>query len=218
MFVAEVMKGAELAGQRRRVEVAAARAHGALSHIDAVQSLGKIPIDVRALGVDLLALSGHKVNAPKGVGALLVRPGLGLAPQLHGGGQERGLRPGTPNLPGIVGFAAALVSRNNVTSLGAETYYYTVGGPNTAVNGSGNGSSLNTQTATWIYHDPAATNTAKGRGTPTQRMPYNPNAGLVYLPYSAGSYTFVAAAEPDPKAGGGAHGRRRSAAPRCRRR
>jgi cysteine sulfinate desulfinase/cysteine desulfurase-like protein len=93
-------------------EIAAiARAHGALVHTDAVQAAGKIPLDVEALGVDLLTLSGHKFHGPKGVGVLFARAGVDLEPLVHGGGQERGLRSGTENLPGIagVGRAAELV-------------------------------------------------------------------------------------------------------------
>ncbi len=80
---------------------------GVLFHCDAVQALGKIPLDVEALGVDLLSLSSHKVHGPKGVGALFIRKGVRLAPLVYGGGQEHGLRAGTENVPGIVGFGAA---------------------------------------------------------------------------------------------------------------
>ncbi|MBI2385116.1 MAG: aminotransferase class V-fold PLP-dependent enzyme [Elusimicrobia bacterium] len=85
---------------------ASARAAGALVHTDAVQSLGKIGIDAKALGVDLLAVSGHKVNAPKGVGALYVRRGVRLAP-LVTGHQEKNRRGGTENTASIVGFGVA---------------------------------------------------------------------------------------------------------------
>ncbi|NNN06212.1 MAG: aminotransferase class V-fold PLP-dependent enzyme [Elusimicrobia bacterium] len=85
---------------------AAARAQGALCHADAVQSLGKVPVDVKALGVDLLALSGHKLNAPKGVGALYVRRGVRLAPVVTGH-QERDRRGGTENVAGVVALGAA---------------------------------------------------------------------------------------------------------------
>jgi len=79
-------------------------------HTDATQALGKVPLDVEAMGVDLLSCSAHKVYGPKGVGALYVRkrnPRVRLAAQMHGGGHERGMRSGTLNTPGIVGFGAA---------------------------------------------------------------------------------------------------------------
>ncbi len=76
-------------------------------HSDAVQSVGKIPVDVEKLGVDLLALSAHKLNGPKGVGALYIRKGTILRPLLHGGHHERDRRPGTENVAGIVGLGAA---------------------------------------------------------------------------------------------------------------
>ncbi len=84
-----------------------ARASGALVHCDAVQAAGKIPVDMAALGVDLMSLSAHKLGGPQGVGALVVAEGIELAAQLRGGGQERRARPGTENLPGIAGFGAA---------------------------------------------------------------------------------------------------------------
>lgn len=84
-----------------------AREGGALMHTDAVQGLGKVPVDVQALGVDLLSASGHKFNAPKGIGFQYIRRGVELPPLLYGGGQERGLRAGTENLPGIVGLGKA---------------------------------------------------------------------------------------------------------------
>lgn len=86
---------------------AVARAHGALVHCDAVQAAGKIPLDLTALGVDLLSLSAHKLGGPQGVGALVMAADLELAPLLRGGGQERRRRAGTENLPGIAGFGAA---------------------------------------------------------------------------------------------------------------
>lgn len=84
-----------------------AHARGALVHTDAVQSFGKIAVDVEALGVDLLTVSSHKIYGPKGVGALYVRKGTPLLPFVHGGHQERGLRAGTENTIGIVGFGEA---------------------------------------------------------------------------------------------------------------
>ena len=96
-------------GTLQPVAALATRAHalGALVHTDAVQALGKISVNVRELGVDLLSLSAHKVYGPKGVGALFVRRGLELRPQITGGPQERRQRAGTENLPGIVGFGVA---------------------------------------------------------------------------------------------------------------
>jgi cysteine desulfurase len=76
-------------------------------HTDAVQSVGKIPVDVKTLGVDLLSLSGHKCYAPKGVGALYIRTGTRLKQLLFGGQHQRGFRPGTENVPGIVGLGKA---------------------------------------------------------------------------------------------------------------
>jgi cysteine desulfurase len=84
-----------------------ARAHQVLFHSDAVQVAGRLPLDVERLGVDLLSLSSHKLYGPQGVGALYVRPGMALWPQLMGGGQEGGLRSGTQALPAIAGFGVA---------------------------------------------------------------------------------------------------------------
>jgi cysteine sulfinate desulfinase/cysteine desulfurase-like protein len=80
---------------------------GALFHTDAVQAVGKIAIDVDELGIDLLTLSGHKLHAPKGVGALYVHKGVALDPLVHGGKQENNLRAGTENVPGIAGLGKA---------------------------------------------------------------------------------------------------------------
>jgi len=83
------------------------RRHGALFHSDAVQSPGTAPLEVRALGVDLLSLSGHKLYGPMGIGALFIRDGLALTPVLFGGGQQEALRPGTVPVALAVGFGAA---------------------------------------------------------------------------------------------------------------
>ncbi|MDA9101183.1 IscS subfamily cysteine desulfurase [Omnitrophica bacterium] len=87
-----------------------AKERGVIVHVDAAQALGKVPIAVTEQGIDLLSASAHKMYGPKGIGALYVRkhvPRIRLAPQIHGGGQEEGLRSGTVNVPGVVGFGAA---------------------------------------------------------------------------------------------------------------
>jgi len=86
----------------------AAHERGALVHTDAVQALGKIPVNVKNLGVDLMTISAHKTYGPKGIGALYIRRGTEVEPLLQGGGQERGKRPGTENVPLAVGFAKAV--------------------------------------------------------------------------------------------------------------
>jgi cysteine desulfurase len=84
-----------------------AREHDIYFHSDAVQSVGKIPVDVEKLSVDLLSLSAHKLHGPKGVGAMFIRKGTSLKPLLYGGHHERDRRPGTENVPGIVGLGMA---------------------------------------------------------------------------------------------------------------
>lgn len=85
-----------------------AKAHGALFHTDAVQAIGSVPIDVKALNVDMLSLSGHKFHAPKGVGALYLKKGVKINQLMHGGAQERKQRPGTENIASIVGMGVAI--------------------------------------------------------------------------------------------------------------
>ncbi|WP_409021087.1 cysteine desulfurase family protein [Brevundimonas vesicularis] len=91
------------------IEQAAAlvRAAGGWLHVDAIQSAGKVPVDIRALDADSLTLSAHKLGGPQGVGALVLKEGLAGVRIIHGAGQERGLRAGTENVPGIVGFGTA---------------------------------------------------------------------------------------------------------------
>ena len=92
----------EVSGIARCVHAA-----GALLHCDAVQAAGKVPVDFRSVGADLMTLSAHKLNGPRGVGALIMDRRVDLKPLVHGGGQEQGLRGGTENLAGIIGFGRA---------------------------------------------------------------------------------------------------------------
>jgi cysteine desulfurase len=107
--VVSVMWASNEVGALQPVGEVAARCHaaGVAFHSDAVQALGKVPIRVDEVAADLLAFSAHKVGGPKGVGALYVRRGTRLHPLLFGGGQERGMRPGTEDVAGAAGFAAA---------------------------------------------------------------------------------------------------------------
>jgi cysteine desulfurase len=104
---------------------AVARQKGVAFHTDAAQAAGKVPFDVNRVNADLVSLSAHKMYGPKGVGALYVRrknPGVSIAGQIHGGGHERGLRSGTLNVPGIVGFGrAAALCRAEMTADAART-------------------------------------------------------------------------------------------------
>ena len=84
-----------------------AHAHGALVHCDAIQAAGRLPLEVDALGIDLMTLSAHKLGGPQGVGALIVRDGIPITPVLRGGGQEHRRRAGTENVAGIAGFGVA---------------------------------------------------------------------------------------------------------------
>jgi cysteine desulfurase len=89
--------------------------HNVLLHTDAVQGVGKIPVNVKELGVDLMSISSHKINGPKGIGALYIRNGVTLDPFILGGGQENGMRSGTENVANIVGFGKACqIARENL--------------------------------------------------------------------------------------------------------
>ena len=100
-----------------------AKKHNIVFHTDAVQSIGKLHVDVNKLGVDLLSMSSHKIHGPKGVGALYIRKNTSIEPLLHGGGHEYNLRSGTENVPGIVGFAKAAELATN--DLEANVQYMT---------------------------------------------------------------------------------------------
>lgn len=107
--VGSVQPVGEVGRRLRALQATSGRRKGLpLFHVDAVQSLGRLPIDVRSWGADLLTVSAHKVHGPKGAGALFVRNGVRLTPLVHGGGHEAGRRSGTENVPGIAGFGAAL--------------------------------------------------------------------------------------------------------------
>ena len=108
--VVSIMHANNEVGTINPVAAIASAAHqsGALVHTDAVQSVGKIPVIVKDLGVDLMTFTAHKLYGPKGIGALYVRRGTMLDPLFHGGGQERGKRPGTENVALAVGFAVAV--------------------------------------------------------------------------------------------------------------
>jgi len=100
---------------------AIAKAYGATFHVDAVQAVGKVPIDLSQSPIDLLTLSGHKLHAPKGIGALYVRRGFRFRPFLLGGHQERGRRAGTHNVPGIIGLGkAASLARQHLANVVQE--------------------------------------------------------------------------------------------------
>jgi cysteine desulfurase len=108
--VVSIMHGNNEIGTIQDITALAAIAHerGALFHTDAVQTVGHIPLDVKTLGVDALSLSAHKFEGPKGAGALFVRSGVHVEPLVYGGGQERGRRSGTENVPGAIGLSTAL--------------------------------------------------------------------------------------------------------------
>ena len=112
MLVSVMLANNEIGVIQPLAEIAAVCRHqGVLLHCDATQAVGKIPVNVRDLGIDLMSFSAHKIYGPKGIGALYVRQGspmVRLTPQITGGGQQEGRRSGTLNVPGIVGFAKAL--------------------------------------------------------------------------------------------------------------
>jgi cysteine desulfurase len=122
LFVSVMMANNEIGTVQDIAEIAAlAKAAGAWVHTDGVQAVGKIPVDLQQLGVDYFTMSAHKIYGPKGIGALYVREGAPLYPLIHGGHQEDGLRAGTYNNMGILGFGkAAEIAREGVESYGRE--------------------------------------------------------------------------------------------------
>ena len=159
---------------------------GALVHCDATQAVGKMPVDVAALGVDLMSFSAHKIYGPKGVGALYVRrssPQVRLEPQIAGGGHEGGLRSGTLNVPGIVGFARALAlcleelprEPKRLAALRDRLYQgivaeldgVTLNGPELGVGGWGLGDGKeNSNTTSTSNHAPISTSTSTSTSIP----------------------------------------------------
>ena len=138
-----------------------AHAHGALMHTDAVQAIGAIPIELKQLPVDLLSLSGHKFHAPKGVGALYIKKGVGIRRFMPGGAQERGQRAGTENLASIVGMGAAI--EHAVAGLDGRSKYLTY---------------LRDKMITEILTRIPET---RLNGHPTRRLPGNVNISVRYI-------------------------------------
>ena len=120
-FLVSVIHGNNEIGTIQNIETIGklCKSKGILFHTDACQSFTKVPINVNRQNIDLMTLNAHKIHGPKGVGALYVRDGIKIIPLLHGGGQEKGLRSGTENVPGIVGFAKAveLVKQKDIDSM-----------------------------------------------------------------------------------------------------
>lgn len=159
-----------------------AHAAGALIHTDAAQSLGKVPVDVRELDVDLLSVAGHKLYAPKGVGALYVRRGIPIAPFALGAGHERGLRPGTENVASIVGLAVACESAaRDLEELSARL--------------------RRQRDALWVRLADAVPGLAKN-GHPTERLPNTLN---LRFPGAKGSAVLAGAPEVAASTGSACH-------------
>ncbi len=141
-----------------------AKEKGVLFHTDAAQAAGKIPIDVNAMGIDLMSLSAHKMYGPKGVGALYVRkknPRVRVAPLIDGGGQEGGIRSGTLNVPGIVGFGKACeIAEEEMEQEGARLARFR----------------NRLQEIIWNGLDEVYLN-----GHPTERLPHNLNISFAYV-------------------------------------
>src|SRR5438445_12609157 len=141
-----------------------AREKGVLFHTDATQGVGKLPVDVEAMNIDLLSMSAHKMYGPKGIGALYVRaksPRVRLAPIIDGGGHERGMRSGTLNVPGIVGFGAAYeLAQKMMTEESHRTY------------------TLRRRLQDYLFEH---LDHLELNGHPTERLPGNLNVSLAYV-------------------------------------
>jgi cysteine desulfurase len=162
-FLVSVMHANNEVGTINPIRELAQLAHeaGALFHTDAVQSVGKIEVDVADLGVDMLTYSAHKINGPKGVGALYRREGLKLQRQVYGGGQERRLRSGTENLPGIVGFGVAAAHTSATWRQEAER--------------------LRSLRDMFVGEVLRTVSPARQNGHPSQRLPHNANLSFDYI-------------------------------------
>ncbi|MCR4963368.1 MAG: cysteine desulfurase [Firmicutes bacterium] len=162
-FLVSIMHANNEVGSVNPIKELAAAAHqaGALFHVDAVQSVGKIPVNVTDLDVDMLTYSSHKINGPKGVGALYKRQDVPICRRVFGGGQERQLRSGTENMPGIVGFgkAAALTAQRWQAEMAECRRLRDL---------------LVELTLTRIPH-------SRLNGHPTQRLPHNANLSFDYI-------------------------------------
>ncbi len=140
---------------------AVCKKHGVLFHTDAVQAVGHIPVDVHAMNIDLLSMSGHKFHGPKGIGALYVKKGVNIPALITGGGQERHKRAGTENVPGIVGMGAAIE--------------YAVG------HMAENSKKMIALRDRLIHEIPARIPFVKLNGHPTERLPNNVNYSIKYI-------------------------------------
>ncbi len=162
VIVSVIMANNEIGTVQNLAEISrVTRLAGVYLHTDAVQAVGRIPVDVQALGVDLLSISAHKLYGPKGIGALYVRKGTRISPILWGGGQERGKRSGTENVPGIVGLGKA--AELALSTLAAEAERL---------------SALRDQLIAGVL---AAVPASRLNGHPTRRLPNNANFSFDYV-------------------------------------
>ncbi len=162
VIISVIMANNEIGAIQNLAEISKiTRPAGVYLHTDAVQAAGRIPVDVQALGVDLLSISAHKLYGPKGVGALYVRKGTRISPILWGGGQERGKRSGTENVPGIVGLGKA--AELAISSMASEAERL---------------SALRDKLIAGVLSTVPA---SRLNGHPTQRLPNNANFSFDYV-------------------------------------